>query len=407
MTEKSGRAEWRQYPMLPIAAALGYATSVIHIYGLGPYIAPIGHSFGWTRTQVMIGLTISTLVQAIFSLPIGLLVDKYGPRRFALAGILLTTAAFELLGTATGGMLNWYALWGLLAVATLPVQATVWTSAVATRFEASRGLAFAITLCGASVAVVVFPLLGTWLIGMYGWQKAVAMQGGIWTVVVFPVVFLFFRGAHDASRTQAAIAKVNRPILSGTSLGEGLRSTIYRRLLLASLLFTFTIIALVVHFVPILTDRGASSLAAAGIVSLVGIFSIVGRLATGLLLDRFRASRVGAAVFLLPVVGCLLLLTVGGAGLGQAVAAAFVGLTLGAEVDVIVYLTTRHFGLKNFGGLYGGLLTALSIGTATGPLAAAAVFDTYRSYAPFLWLTIAFMVVSSAALLSLPKPAER
>ncbi|MEG3143648.1 MFS transporter [Sphingomonas sp. RT2P30] len=407
MTEKSGRAEWRQYPMLPIAAAMGYATSVIHIYGLGPYIAPIGQSFGWSRTQVTIGLTISTLVQAIFSLPIGLLVDKYGPRRFALAGILLSTAAFELLGTATGGTLNWYALWGLLAFATLPVQATVWTSAVATRFEASRGLAFAITLCGASVAVMVFPLLGTWLIGIYGWQKAVAVQGGIWTVIAFPVIFLFFRGAHDASRTRTAIAKADRPILSGASLSEGLRSTIYLRLLLASLLFTFTIIALVVHFVPILTDRGATPLGAAGIVSLVGIFSIVGRLATGLLLDRFRASRVGAVVFLLPVVGCLLLLTVGGTGMGQAVAAAFVGLTLGAEVDVIVYLTTRHFGLKSFGGLYGGLLTALSIGTATGPLAAAAVFDAYRSYAPFLWLTIAFMVASSAALLSLPKPAER
>jgi MFS family permease len=101
------------------------------------------------------------------------------------------------------------------------------------------------------------------------------------------------------------------------------------------------------------------------------------------------------------------LLTVGATGLGQAVAAAFIGLTLGAEVDVIVYLTTRHFGLKSFGGLYGGLLTALSIGTATGPLAAAAVFDAYGSYAPFLWLTIAFMVASSTALLSLPKPTER
>jgi MFS family permease len=404
MSEKHGLAEWRQYPMLPIAAALGYATSVIHIYGLGPYIAPISHSFGWSRTQVTIGLTISTLVQAIFSLPIGLLVDKYGPRRFALSGILLTTAAFGILGTATGGTINWYALWGLLAVATLPAQATVWTSAVATRFEASRGLAFAITLCGASVAVVVFPLLGTWLIGMYGWQKAVAVQGAIWAALAFPVIFLFFRGAHDASRGQAAIAKLDRPMLSGVSLGEGLRSTIYLRLLLASLLFTFTIIALVVHFVPILTDRGATPLAAAGIVSLVGIFSIVGRLATGLLLDRFRASRVGAVVFLLPVAGSLLLLTVGGTALGQAIAAALIGLTLGAEVDVIVYLTTRYFGLKSFGGLYGGLLTALSVGTATGPLSAAAVFDAYGSYAPFLWLTIAFMVASSLALLSLPKP---
>ncbi|MFD2430391.1 hypothetical protein ACFSUK_24500 [Sphingobium scionense] len=65
-TDKPGAAtEWRRHYMLPIAA-LGYATSVIHIYGLGPYIQPISDQFGWTRTQVTVGLTLSTLVQAVF-----------------------------------------------------------------------------------------------------------------------------------------------------------------------------------------------------------------------------------------------------------------------------------------------------------------------------------------------------
>jgi MFS family permease len=401
-SQSSAAAEWRLHYMLPIAAALGYATSVIHIYGLGPFIQPLSDAFGWSRTQVTIGLTLSTMVQAVFGIPIGLMVDKYGPRRFGLIGVLLTTGAFAALSTATGTSLNWYALWGLLAVATLPVQATVWTSAVATRFEASRGLAFAITLCGASVAIAIFPLLGTALIAAYGWQKAIAIEGAIWAAIAFPVILIFFRGAHDKPRNAGPIEA--RRVLSGVELGEGLRSSIYWRLLLASLLFTFTIIALVVHFIPILTDRGADKMAAASIASLIGLSSIAGRIGTGLLLDRLRGSLVGAVVFMLPAIGCLLLLTVGTTPLGQAAAALTIGLTLGAEVDVIVYLTTKHFGLKSFGGLYGGLLTALSIGTSTGPLAASAVFDHVGSYAPFLWLTIGFMVASSAALASLPKP---
>lgn len=404
MTATGASAEWRRHYMLPIAAALGYATSVIHIYGLGPYIGPISQSFGWSRTQITFGLTIATLVQAVFSLPIGLAVDRLGPRLFGLAGVLLTTGAFALLGTATGNLGNWWFLWGLLALATLPVQATIWTSAVATRFEASRGLAFAVTLCGASVAVAVFPLLGSWLIKMHGWQTAVAVQAGIWVAIVFPVIFFFFRGAHDKPRKN--VEREARRELSGVSLAAGLRSTIYLRLLLASLLFTFTIIALVVHFVPILTDRGADPLRAAGIASLVGFSSIAGRLVTGVLLDRFRGSWVGAGAFMLPALGSILLIFSGDAFLPQAVAAVLIGLTLGAEVDVIVYLTTKHFGLKNFGALYGGLLAALSIGTATGPLSAAVVFDRYGSYAPFLWLTVGFMVASSLALLSLPKPAK-
>jgi len=146
-------------------------------------------------------------------------------------------------------------------------------------------------------------------------------------------------------------------------------------------------------------------MAAAGVASLVGLFSIAGRLATGILLDRFRASLVGAAVFLLPIAACALLLMAGDNRGAQMLAAAIVGLTLGSEVDVIVYLTTRHFGLKHFGVLYGGLLTALSLGTAFGPLAAAAVHDRTGSYEQFLFLTMLCMAGSSLALVTLPRPS--
>jgi MFS family permease len=398
-------AEWRRYYMLPVAAALGYATSVIHIYSLGTYIEPITQTFGWSRTQATVGLTLATLVQAVFGIPIGLLVDRYGPRTFGPVGILLTAGAFALLSTASGNIGHWFILWGVLAVATLPVQATVWTSAVATRFEASRGLAFAITLCGASLAIALFPVLATWLIGSYGWRTAAAVQAAIWASIAFPVIFFFFRGAHDKPRRGASAARSERVELEGTSLSAGLRSSIYHRLLLASLLFTFTIVALAVHFVPILTDRGADPLQAAGTASIVGIFSIIGRLGTGFLLDRFRGSIVGGSVFLLPALGCAFLLASGEGFLTQALAAALIGLTLGAEVDVIVYLTTQHFGLRSFGSLYGGLLSALSIGTALGPLGASAVFDRFGNYVPFLGLTIGLMVASSLALFTLPRPA--
>ncbi|CAN7367452.1 MFS transporter [Phenylobacterium sp. LjRoot225] len=390
--------------MLPIAAGLGYATSVIHIYGLGPYIQPVSAEFGWSRTQMTSGLTLSTLVQAVASIPIGMVLDRMGPRVFGIFGVLLTAAAFALMGTATGDAAQWYMLWTLMALATLPVQATVWTSAVATRFEASRGLAFAVTLCGASIAAALFPYLGTRLIAALGWRQAFVVQAGLWILFTYPLIFLFFRGARDRQRGRPKAEREAQAVLSGAGFLEGLRSSIYLRLLTASLLFTFTIIALVVHFVPILTSNGLSGLQAAGIASLIGIFSIFGRLGTGVLLDHFRASLVGASVFLLPVAGCAVLIATGGSAAGSVAAAALIGLTLGAEVDVIVYLTTKHFGLKSFGALYGGLLAALSIGTATGPLGASHIFDAYGSYGPFLWITIAFMVASSLALASLPRP---
>lgn len=399
-----GAAEWRRYFMVPIAGAVGYATSVIHIYGLGPYIPHVAETFGWSRAQVSVGLTIATLIQALCSIPIGLLVDRYGPRVFGVIGVVLTCAAFALIGTASGDDKQWYLLWVLMAAATLPAQATVWTAAVASRFEASRGLAFAVTLCGASVAIAVFPVLGTWLIEHVGWRTAFAAQGAIWLAIALPIIFLFFRGARDKQRGGEPAPNAAPRDVPGVRLAEGLFSTVYARLFLACLLFTFTIVSLAVNFVPILREAGSEPMAAAGTASLVGIFSIIGRLGTGVLLDRLPGSLVGAVVFLLPAPACLALGFAGEHLAAQMFAAAMVGLTLGAEIDVMTYLCTRHFGLKSFGGLYGGLLIALSLGTAIGPLAASRVFDLYGSYTPFLWITIGCMIASSIAMFSLPHP---
>jgi hypothetical protein len=399
---QSALAEWRRYPLLPIAAALGYATSVLHVYGLGPYIEPVSREFGWSRAQTTAGLTLATLLQCLGSIPVGMAVDRLGGRPLGLVGALLLPAAFALLGTATGDKTNWYLLWGVMALAALSVQPTIWSSALAAGFFASRGLALAVGLCGASGAAALFPWLGGKLITSYGWRRALVLEAAIWAGVSFPLIALFFRGARNTGPGRESIAKQSSS--AGAGFVQGLRSSIYLRLLLASLLFSFTLLGLVVHFVALLTGSGLTPGEAAGRAALIGLFSLAGRIGTGLLLDRLRGSWVGAGAFLLPAVGCLVLIVTGPSSRGALLAAMLLGLTLGAETDVIVYLATRHFGLRNFGALYGGLLIALSVGTAIGPLTAARVFDVYGSYMPFLWLGVGCMVASSLSLASLPQP---
>jgi MFS family permease len=397
-------AEWRRFWSLPVAAAFGYSTAVLHTYGIGAFMAPLQQEFSWSRAQISAGIAITGLGGAIFSVPMGMLVDRLGPRIVGLIGVLLMTGSFALLGTATGTKANWYLLWCLVAFANVWLQATIWTSAVASRFEKSRGLAFAITLSGASISATIFPVLATWLIGAYGWRTAFMAMGGIWAALVMPIMLLFFRGALDQGRARTAMAPAATSVATGVSVAEGLRTSAFYKLLLASGLFTFTGIGIIVHFVPILKDRGADPLAAAGIASLVGIFSIVGRLSTGVLLDRFRGHIVGAFVFLLPIIACALLFFDGANPFSQGLAAAIFGLTVGAEVDVIAYLTSRHFGLKNFGVFSGSMIGALALGIAFGPLAAGAAYDRFGSYAQFLMLTMAFMAASSLALATLGRP---
>lgn len=394
-------AEWRGFWTLPVAAALGYAVSVLHLYSIGPFMEPLQSEFGWTRVHISMGITIVGLVGASLSVPVGMLVDRIGPRPVALTGALLMTGTFALLATATASAFHWVVLWSLVALGNLGLQATALTSAVASRFEASRGLAFALTLSGGSVGAVLHPVLATWLIELYGWRTAFSAMGGIWALIALPLMLLFFRGAQDGTRQHHARITQARA-LSGVSVRDALRSSTFYKLLLASGLLTFTNVGIIVHFVPILTDRGATPLAAAQIASLIGIFSIVGRFGAGWLLDRCPGHIVGASVFGMPIVACVLLIE-SADPLSQAIAAACFGVTVGAEVDVIAYLASRHFGLKNFGVLFGVIISALTLGVAFGPIASGAAFDRYASYSQFLGVTMVFMIVSCIALISLPR----
>jgi MFS family permease len=409
--DRTALAEWRRYGPVPVAAGLGYSMGVIHVYSLGAFMQPLQDAFGWSRAETSVGLTIVGMAAAVAALPIGVMVDRLGPRRVGLAGVVLMAGAFAILGTATGSMSNWLLLWAVVAFASFWVQTTVWTSAVASRFETSRGLAFAVTLSGGSLAAAVFPALATLLIGEWGWRGAFFGLAAAWGGVVLVAVWFFFRGAQDDRSVlpipdRAAAAEPVPVDLPGVSLREGLRSVVFYKLMVAAGLFAFTTLGIVVHLVPILRDAGAEPLAAAGTAALVGVFSIVGRLGVGLLLDRFPGRFVGACAYLIPILGCAALLIDGTSPLSQTLAAALFGLTLGAEVDVIAYLASRYFGLRNFGGLFGGLVAALSLGTAFGPLAAGATSDHFGGYTNFLILTMVLMGVSSLALASLKAPPD-
>src|SRR5262245_62734428 len=134
---QSAMAEWRRYGIVPIAAGIGYSTMAIQTYGVGPFVAPLEQQFGWTRAEVMIGLTISNTIGVLLNFAVGVLADRLGPRRIALSGVVVKTTAIALLATATGTLLNWSLLWVLVALGAVLAQANVWASAVASRFDKS------------------------------------------------------------------------------------------------------------------------------------------------------------------------------------------------------------------------------------------------------------------------------
>ncbi|MDG2002857.1 MAG: MFS transporter [Novosphingobium sp.] len=397
--------EWRKFWTLPIAAALGNSSTVLHVYSMSAFMQPLEETFGWTRAQISLGMPFASTVSSLMGIFVGILIDRIGPRPVGLTGILIICSAFALLGTASGGLANWFMLWCLLGVGGAWVKPTIWTSAVASRFDASRGLAIAIVVSGAGVAATIIPPLTTWSIGEFGWRQAFFLMGGLWALVVFPLLFFFFRGAQDVRKK--ASSEKRKPAgdaMAGLTFKQGIRSPAFYKLGIAGGLFAFAVIGLIMHFIPILQGMGVSRMGAAGIAGLVGISSVIGRLGTGFLLDRFQPHRIAMIAFLLPVVSALLLLNSSGT-MALSAAALIVGLSLGSELDVVLYLSTRHLGLKRFGVLFALMLIFLAIGNAIGPVYAGAIYDHFGNYTWFLWTIIPFVIVGAALMGSLgPAP---
>lgn len=387
-------AEWRAHWPLTLAAMVGFSTIGLQSYGFSAFAGPVEQAFGWTRAETMFGVTVAMFLGIFLNMAVGLIVDRFGSRRVALAGLFAMSGTFALLGTATGTAANWWFLWVAIAIGVVLVQSTVWMGPVAARFDTSRGLALAVALSGAPLAAMIQPKLSTWMIDLVGWRHAFMAVGAIWLAVSLPVVLFWFRDPPAREAGPGAPA-----VLAGMTFGEGIRTRAFWGLVISFAAFSFYNMTISTNLILMLGEKGVPAAEAASLFVVLGIVGLVARLSVGFLLDRFPGHVIGTVTQLLPVLASgLLLLDNPGAGVLLAVVAMF-GLATGAEIDVVLYQATRHFGLKAFGALFSGVITFGALFAAIGPYTAGWLHDRTGSYDSLLLVIMVLMALGALGML--------
>lgn len=381
----SGFAELRQHWRMLPPCMLGIMLCSTHGYSLGVMIPVIEREFGWPRAEIAMGMMIIAMIALVAAPLVGMAADRFGPRRIALVGILAFSTALASLSAATS-LISWWLLWVLVGVGNMLILPTVWTKAINFYFDANRGIALALALCGTGVAAAFVPTLTNALVELYGWRHAYVGLGLIGAAVTFlPAWFLFHVPSGEEPAKPGASAPPRQA--QGVSARDGFAQPRFLKLAGATLLFSVTICALTTNLVPVLLSRDMTATTAAGIAGLLGIGSITGRLVGGFLLDRFDAAKVAAASVVMPVVTVLLLLAFPSTGVA-AVACLILGLAVGTEVDCCAYLAARHFGLRAFGTLFGTMNGLMLFGNGIAPVLANYCYDVTRSYDIVLWVQI-------------------
>jgi len=381
------------------AASLGVAfgASPLPFHAIGPLTVPLTEEFGWGRGDIQFALFLFKLAVVVLVPVIGGFADRAGVRGLAIASLAAFGLLFASLAFTPDSLLTFYLIWilaGALGGFSAPVS---WSRGVNGWFVESRGLALAVMLTGTGLTAAMMPAYTAWLIENFGWRITFVGIGMLPLLVAMPFVVAWFREAHDKRGPSSSA----RPIAQGVTMATALRDYRFWALAVSIVAIAIGMGGMISNFVPLLMDRDFERQSAGNIASVIGFTIIVGRIATGYLIDRYWAPGVTFPLLTMPALACLIL-----AGQevssGYALAAAvMIGLAAGAEMDLVAYLSARYFGLAHYGKIYGVQYSLFALISGLSPFLFGSVYDHFGNYQPILYVAAAGFLIGGCLLLTM------
>jgi len=375
-------------------------------YGFTTLIEPLADDFGWSYTQISFAASLRGMEMGILAPLVGMLVDRWGPRRLLFGGLIITSLGLMLLSRTTSlGM--FYGAFVLMAIGMSTCSSTVLMTAVANWFRRKIGIATGIMICGYGFSGLLIPVIVN-LIDTYEWRMTLALLTIGLLAICLPLSLLVrhkpeqygYQPDGEAENTvilnnSLAKAKVDE-VNVGTK--QAVKSRTFWHIALALMCQFIILSAVITHVMPYLSSigftRAISGLMAAGI----PLASIGGRLGLGWLGDKVDKRRVAAGAFALMCGGllCFGFISAGDTWLLVTFLILF-GIGYGGNNTLRASLIREFFGRKNFGAIHGLMIGVMALGSIAGPPLAGYVFDNWGSYQP-IWFVFAGLAI--AALLS-------
>jgi MFS family permease len=398
---------FRGWPIVAVAfVGQAFGIAPLLVYTFGVFAKPLAEAFHSSRGSIALAVSLLDVIIGLSAPAAGWLVDRHGARgviAVCLAALIACLVALAYVQPPLWHLYSLYALAGLVGVASSPVT---YGRVVANWFDRRRGLALGLASAGIGFGAFLTPILAQFLVDRGGWRVAYIGLAGAAFCIALPAVALWLRGTpQEVGLLPDGVSPPDRPALrtdpvAGMTAGEAIRTGTFWQLCIIFFCVAACVNGSVAHLVPLLTDHGVPGSTAALATSLFGLTSIVGRVGNGYLVDRIFAPRVVAVLFAGAAIGVALLLA-DPTSATASIAAALLGLAVGAESDVIPFLISRYFGMRAMAMLFGCAFGAYVLGNATGRYLFALGFDVTGSYALPLACALGLLVLASIATLTL------
>jgi sugar phosphate permease len=383
-------------------AATGFL-SLFSIVGIMVYGLPFFYDFwvkdyGWSRATVTSGNAFAKVAVGLLGFFAGWFIDRFGPRRLMLAGILMGAIALVGLSTVTT-LCQFYLFYtfsalGYMCAGPLPNQVLT-----ARWFNKTRGKAMGFAYLGIGVGGMLVPQIAKWLNIQFGWHQALMLLGILMVVISFPMAWIVKEDPEVQSRgtiKEEPTIPLNKIVkgwpfyllLIGSMCSIGaVAGTSQNLKLFFSLDLKYT--------------QGQS----ANIISLVLLSSIIGRVLMGWLADKFPKKYVMILIYTLVAGSIPLLYFADTPGIIYLFAFIF-GLGLGGDYMIIPLMAAELFGVRIMGRVMGLVLTADGLAEAFSPMLVAKLRDNSANYANGFAALIILAVIGIIAVAMLPKKID-
>ena len=384
-----------------VGANLGLAVGVTALPGfaLGVFIRALQADFGWTRGEISLSETLLISMLGLASPGLGWLADRVRPASLCASGLAVLAIGLALLSRVGGNVHAFQATYASLGLLACGAGALPFARAVSGSFIEARGLALGLSMVGTGLSEILVPALLAPYAQHVGWRQGYLMLALIVALATPIVAILLARAPPGAAPATSSESE------DGIRLAEAIRNRAFWALAGSLLLIPLALAGLLFHLFAYLRDAGLTPAKAGALVGSAGAVQIASRVLAGWLVDRLPAQRVAAAM---TTASALCLAALAALGPPAALLASFAfGLAMGAEIDLVGYMTARWFGMRSYGRLYGFLYAAALAGAAISPVVYGDVYDATRSYVGAISLASAMLFAGALLFLTMPDPPAR
>jgi MFS family permease len=378
-----------------VAVTLTIASGARFLFGV--VLKPLSEEFGWNRAELTGAVMLGMVVLSICQPAVGILVDRVGPKRVLVSGLLLLGLSLIPLSFATS-LWQIYVIYGVLTSFGLAAASPVLATAIVGRwFRAKRGLAMSMATSGSAFGQLLIVPIAAWIVTTTSWQVAYQIAAISLLFVALPISAIFLR--EPPSFVPAG--ETAPPPDDGLTLREAIAHPAFWLLAFGFVVCGWTMAFPNTHFLAYADDMGMLVMHAANAVSVTAVFSIAGSVLLGIAADRYRRTSVLAMTYALRGVSFLLLLLL---PMGNLIY--LYGLVLGiswtATTPLTAAIAADRYGPKHLGVIFGFMFTFMNLGFGIGAFLDGVIFEATGGYEAALLINVALGVVAAAGAVLVP-----